>query len=156
MVCDMCGSEGRLYKAVIEGAKLNVCTECSKFGKVTGIVKQEEPPKAKPKSGWANESREPQKEVIEIVSADYAEKIRKKREQLGLKQEEFAKKISEKESLIQKIESGHFEPSISLAKKIGNFLKIKLVEEHEETHERRKETKADTFTIGDFIKIKEK
>ena len=145
----MCGSEGKLYKTIIEDAQLNVCHECSKFGKVTGIVEQKQ----------ANEitsKAEIQTEVMEIIVEDYAEKIRKKRESLGLKQEEFAKKISEKESLVQKIESGHLEPSIGLAKKIGRFLKIKLTEEHEETHEKQATTKTDSFTIGDFIKIKNK
>jgi len=145
----MCGSEGKLYKTIIEDAQLNVCHECSKFGKVTGIVEQKGANKI-------TANTENQTEVMEIIVEDYAEKIRKKRESLGLKQEEFAKKISEKESLIQKIESGHLEPSIGLAKKIGSFLKIKLTEEHEETHEKQSSTKTDSLTIGDFIKIKKK
>ena len=149
----MCGSEGKMYKTIIESAQLNVCHECSKFGKVIGIVKQEEIDKVTAK---AKDNAEPQKEIMEIIVEDCAEKIKKKREQLGLKQEEFAKKINEKESLIQNIESGHYEPSIGLAKKIQGFLKIKLIEEHEELHERQKATKTDTFTIGDIIKIKKK
>jgi len=151
MKCDMCGSEGKLYQAVIEDAVLNVCHECSKFGKVIGVVKQNEVDNEAVKVG-----KEPKIEIMDMVVQDYAEKIRKKRESLGLKQEEFAKKISEKESLIQKIESGHFEPSIGLAKKIGKFLKVKLVEEHEEKHEKQAHSKTDSFTIGDFIKIKGK
>ena len=147
----MCGSEGKLYKTIIEDAQLNVCHECSKFGKVTAIVEQKDATIKESKS-----NQELQTEVMEIIVEDYAEKIRKKRESLGLKQEEFAKKISEKESLIQKIESGHLEPSLGLAKKIGSFLKIKLTEEHEETHEKQSKTKTDSFTIGDFIKIKGK
>lgn len=153
MKCDMCGSEGRLYKAIIEGAQLNVCHECSKFGKVIGIIEQKASCQEKTRQ---NEAQEPQKEVMDIVIGDYAEKIKRKREQLGLKQEEFAKKINEKESLIQNIESGRYEPPIGLAKKIQGFLKIRLVEEHEEMHEMKKETKTNAFTIGDFIKIKKK
>jgi len=144
----MCGSNGKLYETIIEDAQLKVCHECSKFGKVTGIVEQKQADKVIENSQ--------QIEVMEIIVEDYAEKIRKKRESLGLKQEEFAKKISEKESLIQKIESGHLEPSLGLAKKIGSFLKIKLIEEHEETHEKQSKTKTGSFTIGDFIKIKKK
>jgi len=148
MKCDMCGSVGKLYEAIIEDAELKVCHECSKFGKVIGIVKQEEPNKTK--------SEEPKTEIMNIVVDDYAEKIRKKRESLGLNQKEFAKKISEKESLIQKIESGHFDPSIGLAKKISGLLKIKLIEEYEEKHEPQSRTKTDAFTIGDLIKTKSK
>jgi len=142
----MCGSEGKLFKTIIEDAQLKVCHECSKFGKVTGIVEQKQEDKVIESA--------PQIEVMEILVEGYAEKIRKKRESLGLKQEEFAKKISEKESLIQKIESGHLEPSIGFAKKISSFLKIKLTEEHQEMHEKQAETKTNTFTISDFIKKK--
>ena len=148
----MCGAPGKLYEAVIEDAELKVCHECSKFGKVTGIVKQDESSETTSK----NKNKETKTEVMEIVVNDYAEKIRKKRESLGLNQKEFAKKISEKESLIQKIESGHFEPSLGLAKKISGLLKIKLIEEYEEKHEPQSRTKTDAFTIGDLIKTKNK
>jgi len=151
MKCDMCGSPGKLYKTIIEDAELNVCHECSKFGKVVGIVRQEEINKTEAKT-----IKKPETEIMKIIVDDYAEKIRKKRESLGLKQEEFAKKINEKESLIQKIESGHFEPSIDLAKKIGGFLKIRLVEEYKEGHEKQTHSKTNSFTLGDFIKIKQK
>ena len=146
----MCGSVGKLYKAIIEDAELRVCHECSKFGKVIGIVKQDAPNEIKSKN------KKPETEVMNILVDDYAKKIREKRESLGLKQKEFAKKMNEKESLMQKIESGHFEPSISLAKKIGSFLKIKLIEEYKETHETSATKNSGSYTIGDFIKIKKK
>jgi len=147
MNCDMCGSEGKLFKAIVEDAELNICHECSKFGRVIGVVKQD----TKIDSRKLTES---QTELMVIVVRDFGEKIRNKREDLGLKQEELAKKLNEKESLMQKIESGKFEPSIGLAKKIGSFLKIKLTEEYEEKHESRTKTKTNAFTIGDFIKEK--
>jgi len=147
MICDMCRAGGTLYRAEIEGAVLTVCHECSKFGKVVGIIEQkvEKTPKT---------ALMPEKEVMEIVVKDYADKIKKKREELGLKQGQLAHKINEKESLVQKIESGNFEPSIGLAKKIGKFLKIKLVEEYEEIYENQEKTKTGALTIGDMIKIK--
>jgi len=151
MKCDMCGSEGKLYQAVIEDAKLKVCHECSKFGKVIGIVEQENINEISTRS-----SQESKTEIMNILVDDYGGKIRNKRESLGLNQSEFAKKVSEKESLIQKIESEHFEPSIGLAKKIGKFLKLKLTEEYEEQHEAQVKSKTDSFTLGDFIKKKNK
>ena len=151
MLCDMCGSPGKLFKTIVEGTELSVCQECSRFGKVVGIIKQSTTrPIAKA------ESEKPETEVMELLVEDYAEKIRKKRESLGLNQKEFAKKLNEKESLIQKIESGHFEPSIGLAKKISRILQIKLVEEYEERHENQPRPKLEGFTLGDFIKVKEK
>ena len=152
MVCDMCGAQGKIYKTVVEGAELNLCHECSNFGKVTGIVEQKADNKVIAKKDDFNAHPE----QMDILVDDYAQKIREKRQSMGLSQEEFAKKINEKESLVQKIESGHFEPSIGLAKKIGGFLKIRLVEEYEEKHEALAHSKTDSFTIGDFIKVKGK
>ncbi len=154
MVCDMCGAQGKLYRTIVEGAELSLCHECSSFGKVTGVIEQKIESGEVPKK---NAHIEPQQqEVMDIMVDDYAQKIREKRQSMGLSQEEFAKRINEKESLVQKIESGHFEPPIGLAKKIGSFLKIKLVEEYEEKHERLSHSRTDSFTVGDFIKVKEK
>lgn len=154
MTCDICGSEGKMYKARIEGAELKVCIECSSFGKVIGIVasQKDEAESNKFRKFGGFEGLKPEK--IDKLVDDYTEKIRKGRESLGLNQKDFAKKINEKESLIQNIESGHYEPTIGTAKKIARFLKIKLVEEYEESYEKTKQQKSDTFTIGDFIKLK--
>tara|TARA_Y100000310_G_scaffold317308_1_gene370051 strand:- start:5288 stop:5743 length:456 start_codon:yes stop_codon:yes gene_type:complete len=151
MKCDMCSATGKLYKTIVEGAELSLCHECSKFGKVVGIIEQ------KTDNIPATVGiKQPQEEIIEIVVDDYAEKIRKKRESSGLNQKEFARKINEKESIVQKMESGHFEPSLQLAKKIGNLLKIRLTEEHKEEHEKQERSKTGSLTIGDLIKIKKK
>lgn len=154
MVCEMCGAQGKLYRTIVEGAELSLCQECSNFGKVIRIVEQK-PLIGKPQKKTMG-IEPPEQKAMEILVEDYAKKIREKRQSMGLSQEEFAKKINEKESLVQKIESGHFEPSIGLAKKIGSFLKVKLVEEYEERHESIAHSKTDSFTIGDFIKVRGK
>ena len=151
----MCSSEGRLFRAIIEGAELTVCENCSKFGDILKEIKVQEPVKVKGKT-IISDDKEPETEVMDLLVEDCAEKIRKKRESLGLKQKDFAKRINEKESVVQKIESGHFEPSIDLARKIGSFLKIRLVEEYKEVHEKQAQTKSESFTIGDIIKTKDK
>ena len=147
MVCEICGSGGALLKAIVEDAELNVCENCSKFGKVVGNVQSKQRP-ISPKTA--------ETEKIPILIDNYTDMVRKKRESLGLTQEEFAKKISEKESLVHKLESGSFEPSLQLAKKIEKLLGIKILEEYEEKHERQKNVKYESFTLGDFVKIKNK
>jgi len=149
MKCEMCGSEGKLFKTSIEGSELNVCKECSKYGKVIAPVKTETTEKKQTRKSKTVSF--PEEDIIQIIVPDYSERIRKKRDTLGLKQEEFAKKINEKESLIHKIETSQFEPSIKLARKIEKFLKINLIEQHKEEHKKTEKIKEDMFTIGDLL-----
>ena len=151
MNCEICGSEGVLFKTLIEGSELKVCRECSKYGKVISPVETETEKKQRKEY---RVTTFPEKELVQVIVQDYPEKIRKKREELGLKQEEFAKKINEKESLIHNIETRHIEPNIMLARKIEQFLKIGLVEQYEEDHKKTEKTKMNAFTIGDFLNKK--
>lgn len=156
MQCEMCGKkEEELYKTIVEGVKLAVCQKCASFGKIISrIITEEEKPKT-------NTQRQPiireEKELVETIVENYAEKIKKKREDIGLKQEELAQKIAEKESIIHKIENGKIVPQIKLARKLEKFLGIRLVEteEAEENPTGAKGT-SEGFTIGDMIKIKKK
>ncbi len=147
----MCGKETGLFKAVVEGTELKVCKECASFGKVIKSVKPVVIPKRE------NEVKvEKGPEIIQIISPDYSNKVKKAREALGLKQEEFAKKISEKESVVHKIETGNYKPNLVLAQKLERFLKIKLVEEHkiEKAEKKENASPAEGLTIGDLIKLK--
>jgi len=155
MQCEMCGKDKNLVIAIIEGTEMNVCNECAKFGKV--IKKIDPEPKLKERKRKIEElikEEKEKKEVIQIINPDYGNIIKKKRESLGLKQEEFAKRINEKISIIHKMETGNFEPSIALARKIERFLKIKLIEQYEEEHGRLHKVETDTLTIGDLLRFK--
>jgi len=150
MQCDLCGAKTEnLFRAIVEGTELNVCKDCAKYGKVI----EKRPVKVEEKRQFTKPA-EPEKEIIQVIVLDFAQRIKNKRESIGLKQKEFAKKISEKESLIHNLETGSFKPSISLAVKLEKFLKIKLVEEYEEEHKKSSEIKTEGFTVGDLIKIK--
>jgi len=149
-MCDMCGSEEKLFRTDIEGSVLNVCSSCAKFGKIIAAVpevirQKQKRPEAKP------DATPSKSELIQIVSDDAAQKVREKRQRLGLKQKQLAKAIAEKESLIQKIESGQFIPSISLARKLERYLKIRIVEQHEEKHDHAFRAKGSSLTIGDML-----
>jgi len=152
MQCDLCGTETEnLFRAVVEGTELNVCKDCAKYGKVV----EKKPVRAiEEKEEYAKKPAEPEREIIQVIVPDFAQIIKNKRELLGLKKKDFAKKISEKESLVHNIETGSFEPSISLATKLEKFLKIRLIEEYEEGHQKSSKTEADGFTIGDLVKVK--
>lgn len=150
--CDLCGkTETTLNRAVIEGVELNVCSGCGKFGKILAPVKRYGP---KEQHRMAQNAA-PKEEKIELLAENYPEIIKKKRESMGLSQKDFALRISEKESTVHNIETGHFTPPIAMARKLEKILGVKLVEEHEERHETQGKSKRDeSFTLGDFIKVK--
>ena len=102
----------------------------------------------------ARKTSTPVKEVIETVAGDYAIKVRAAREKSGMTQADFAKALNEKESIIQKLETGTFHPPISMARKLEKMLKITLVQiEEEEKIEGEKKTSG-SLTIGDLINLK--
>ena len=147
--CDLCGkTETALNRAIIEGVQLDVCTECAKFGKVIAIKR----PNAKEQIKQIAKQQE-KEERIELLVENYAEIIKKKREEIGLTQKEFANRINEKESIMHKIETGSFEPQLGLAKKLERFLGVKLIERHEEKFENPKKKRIEGFTLGDFIMV---
>jgi len=142
----MCGTEKELFECKIEGTYLNVCEICAQHGTIKKKVSEQ--PTKKDKNKLINEQKV---ELIQMIVPNYATIIKDKREELGLKQEEFAKRIAEKESVIHKLESGKIRPSISLARKLEKFLKIELVKQYEEKHESIHQTKTEGLTIGDLL-----
>jgi len=144
MQCDLCGKEGNTVQASIEGVNMTVCSDCGKFGKIIHA------PKSQP-TRFKREMRE--LETSDVIIGSISQVIRGAREQKGLNQEDFAKLVNEKASIIHKIESGSFKPSIPLAKKLERILGIDLIEKRDEdTQERRKSSPSGALTIGDMIK----
>jgi len=165
--CEVCGRKifGQPYKVVIEGARLTVCTDCSKHGK---LAWEEEPkPKAetKPKGPRMPVHVQIQKPAapsvdtsLELVQ-DFHELIREGREKLGLSHEDLGKKLNEKVSLLRKIETGKMAPNNNLATRLEHVLKIKLIVPA--TEEKVPEAKipkvpSRELTLGDLIKIEDK
>ena len=146
--CEMCGTDASLVTALVEGVELKVCQKCTSYGTV---VKRFEPRADRRRIKAAPPKQE--KEIVQMICEEYSRLIKDKREKLGLKQDEFAKFLSEKESIIHKIESGTYTPSIDLARKIEKQLGISLIEEKEIESQTTK-IKKESFTIGDVLKIK--
>jgi len=153
MQCEMCGSDSILFKTLIEGTELEVCKDCSSHGKV---LKKVPPPLKKKEIIKQRLEPESKREIIQIIVPDYSKIIKNKRENKGLKQEDLAKKIAVKESIISKIESGNIKPSINLARKLELFFKIRLIETFEEKFKKPTKTESTSFTIGDMIKVRKR
>lgn len=154
MPCEMCGKESERYlKVSLEGSMLSVCFNCSKYGKKINA------PKRRFKS---NKPLVQEGETELVLVPNFHEIIEKARQNKNIKQEDFAKQLNEKESLIHQIETGHINPSNSLAKKIEKHLGIKILEEIEENLDieeklpKQDNLSSDTLTIGDLIKSKMK
>jgi putative transcription factor len=158
MLCDICGSKEATARALIEGTEMSVCSGCSSFGKVVSAIRHEQPTKNK-KTAVEHEQKPLVKgrgELVQMIIPDYGSIIKNRREKLGIKQEDAAKKLCIKESLLHKIETGAFEPNIELARKLEKFFGVKLVEQVEEQRMAAAKTDSEEFTIGDFIKVKGK
>jgi len=169
MQCEVCGRKiiGKQYKAIIEGAKMLVCSECAHYGTRFWEAETGKPtpkrlpmPSAKPKLfSPATPTQKTSEESLELVE-EYSKKIRKAREKLGLTHEDLGKKINEKVSLLRKIETGKMKPTQRLAEKLEHTLKIKLLAPPTEPKLPQKALtvakQKQEITLGDLIKIKGK
>lgn len=145
--CEICGKDTSLVNAIIEGTTLSVCTNCARFGNVLQPVKSY----AKPKNFCGQFAEQETEAIVE----DYAVRVKNAREQRNMKQEDLAKAIAEKESVVHKIESGHMEPPFSIAKKLENFLGIRLITKVKVSADSLDTEKTSSgMTIGDLIKFK--
>ena len=141
--CELCGKDTLLFHADVEGTELKVCKACGSFGKI-----------AVPMNRTVQHAQLPQElQLSEAVTPSVSKLVKNAREHKKLTQKEFAKMINEKESIIHKIETGAFEPSIALARKLEKALNIRLVETVEEEH-LPKGKSSGPVTIGDIIKRK--
>jgi len=153
--CEVCGRQiqGKPYRAIIEEAKMLVCSECVRHGSTSWEAGR------KPtliKSKIASKSMKPTRmeEELELVE-DYAKRIRQAREKLGLSYEDLGKRISERVSVLHKIEAVKMIPNQTLSRKLEHELKIKLLASPTETliiHSASQPPPQLTF--GDVVKVK--
>ncbi|MGD0450184.1 MAG: multiprotein bridging factor aMBF1 [Candidatus Bathyarchaeia archaeon] len=160
MRCEVCGHKihDEPITAVIEGARLTVCVECSKHGKI--VYEEPAAPKQavkKPQVPVSMVQRKPMVANVKItqeVTEDYANTIRAAREKLGLTHEELGKRISEKASVLRNLEVGKMAPNNQLASKLEHMLKIKLlVPVSEEKGTPLPHSASQEITLGDLIEF---
>jgi len=164
--CEVCGRKihGSPIQAEIEGAKLTVCIECSKHGR---IIREEEiefrqrnPKKPLTSIPFIQKKKpaQPKVAITQEVVEGYDSKIRQAREKLGLSHEELGKKINEKASVLSKLETGKMSPNNLLVTKLEHALKIKLlvpIKEEKISQGFPKSTNRET-TLGDLIRLNKK
>jgi len=161
--CEVCGHKIHTepITAVIEGAKLTVCVECSKHGKI--IHEESALPQQvlkKPQAPITLVQKKPivaKVEITQEITEDYADKIKTAREKLALTHEELGKKINEKASVLRNLEAGKMAPNNQLASKLEHMLKIKLlVPISEEKVIQIPKSANQELTLGDLIELNKK
>ncbi len=98
-------------------------------------------------------------ERYEVVP-DYAERVRRARERLGMSQEELAIRVKERVNVIKRIEAGTLVPTVDLARRLEKVLGVKLLEPVVEEDvgvsggggRRRRDFE---LTLGDIVEIRE-
>jgi putative transcription factor len=160
MQCEMCGAtiQGQPKRVRIEGAVLDVCGQCARYGTEVMQPKKTEPrrPGTASRPAMSLPVRKT-RDVLDLIEGeivdDYGERIRNARMQQGLTQKDLAMSIKEKELLIKKIEKGDLIPEDDVRVKIERALGIRLLDVPEEAEERKKAGKV-VPTLGDVISIK--
>jgi putative transcription factor len=150
----------------VDGAKLLVCERCRRFG----VEVKKKPSKhiLPPVKTITNAPQKPQKitrprlvhaktlttQVSEYELAEnYPQRIRTARESAKLTQGEFAQKIGERLSIVQKLETGKIRPSDTLVERIDRLLRINLRTPVEEDLTSHHYPKPNTdLTIGDIAR----
>ena len=159
MNCDICGREivGSAFKVKVEGAKMLVCRSWQGLGTPypeapvfhrpgPGIIRL-------PKTAIRRAPELP-KEIQELdIAENFADLIRKKRMKLGISQEDLAKRVKEKLSVIQKIEVGRIAPDTRLCRELQHELRIKLLVPRKETPPPKRAAPSEV-TLGDIINIR--
>lgn len=153
MICELCGIDvPRTKKVVVEGSTLNVCSNCAKFGTPahqgkaetdSPIISRLERKKYRPRDVYEKD--------VDVLVNDYNVRIRRARMKMDISQEDLGKRLNEKWSVINKLETGDIRPDDKLVKKLERALGIKLREKF--TPEKmEKRTTGHALTIGDLIR----
>ncbi|WP_082682297.1 multiprotein bridging factor aMBF1 [Haloferax profundi] len=170
--CEMCGSDQASLKTVkVEGAELQLCDDCAQFGTEvrtestssasTKYSTSSSSGKASRSSGSSSSSSSKKRrrrdmfDDMDEIATDYDSRIRQARESRGMSQEELAKSLNEKASLIRKLERGDIMPPDSVRKKLERKLDISLVEGASDDDSEWSGGGSTKTTLGDVVKRKD-
>ena len=163
MPCEICGRENvKVYLTNIDGAQLWVCGDCNPTGEgriykreKTNFVKKDFKHKTfdkktnKIRQKFDEKFKRYEKEDgfdlanYELVE-NFGDKIKKAREDKKLTLKEFANKLKESESYLQKIEQNKLKPNDRVLLKIYDVLKINLIK-FDDSKNKKPEYKKKTF-----------
>jgi len=147
--CEVCGNGEERFVVLIEGAKMRVCGDCARRGRILSSTAP-----VAPRRPGVPRSPAPVKE-IEIV-ADCAERIKRAREKMHVNTDVLAERVFEKESYLRRVENGETLPNEALARRLEKELGITLFEASGDDGEAQGGRKTGPVTLGDLIIVKKK
>jgi putative transcription factor len=167
MQCEMCGEtiRGTPKLVRVEGAELQVCSKCEKFGtevqqvRRTDLRTPQKGPAGRAAPGPAGGAAQVRykRDMFDFMEGeivdDYAARIRHAREGKGLSQKDLAMQMKEKEHLIRKIENSDLIPEDAVRKKLEKVLDIRLLDTAA-TEEEKKVPSSLAPTLGDLTIIR--
>ena len=166
MQCEMCGEtiRGTAKLVRVEGAELQVCTKCEKFGTEVQQVRRTDiarPTTAAPRPGRTATAVVPadrrKRDLFDYMEGeiveDYAARIRKARMEKGVSTKDLAMQIKEREHLIKKIENGELIPEEAVRKKLEKALEIRLIDAPVQEAEKKVQSSL-APTLGDLTIIR--
>ncbi len=165
MQCEMCGEtiRGAPKLVRVEGAELQVCSRCEKFGTEVQQPRRSVPGmpaparQGSPRAPAAVQSAYRKKDLFDYMEGeivdDYAVRIRHAREEKGLSQKDLAMQLKEKEHLIKKIENAELVPEEGVRRKLEKALSIRLIDAPETDAEKKAPGRL-TPTLGDLTIIR--
>ena len=168
MQCEMCGEtvRGAPKLVRVEGAELQVCSKCEKFGTEVQQVRRTDlkiPPRgaaAKPASPAAGAGSRVwhKRDMFDFMEGqvveDYAVRIKHARMEKGLSQKDLAMQMKEKEHLIKKIENAELIPEENVRRKLEKVLAIRLIDAPVEAEAEKKVPGSLAPTLGDLTIIR--
>jgi len=175
--CEMCGTEtANPNRVKIEGAELDVCDECTDFGTEidTGQSSSTSTKYSTSSSSGSSTSstsgstgssgssgggggrRQDMFDDIEELAQDFDDQIRQGRERAGLSQEDLARDLNEKASLIRKLEQGEMLPTDEMQTKLERTLDIDLsAGGSTDESEWQSDSSTSGYTLGDVVERKD-
>ena len=142
MNCEICGAfEENLFRTEVEGAVMNLCKNCSKYGKVISVSVKAD-------------SKIPRKiEKENQLKYDYLNEINNALKERGLSIQEVAERIKCSPKDLKKIINGEILPDENITAKLEKILNISLYEiDFFSDSAFKKET--DNLSFGDVVNIK--
>ena len=166
--CEMCGRNVGTRAYTVQGARMNLCMECARFGSEYNDPRAASGNRPAPGSIDAViqqrlEKREKRQQTRDIYAGtettelrdDYGKIIGDAIRKKGMTVKEFAESISEKELTISKIVSQTLTPDDKIVAKLEKNLGVKLYEVVS-TANGAGRSQSSGMTLGNFIRTEEK